>query len=34
LRAAAEEKFVGEDPQARIEDGLAGYEFFMHGGTR
>jgi len=33
LRAATEEQFVGEDPQAQIKDGLAGYEFFVHEGT-
>ena len=33
LRAAAEEQFVGKNPQAQIKDGLAGYEFFEHEGT-
>ena len=31
LWAAAEEEFVGVDPQAFVEDGLAGDEFFVHG---
>lgn len=30
LRAAAEEKFVGEDAKAFIEDGLTSDEFFVH----
>ena len=33
LRAAAEEQLIGEDAQTQIEDGLAGYEFFVHKST-
>src|SRR5208337_57840 len=33
LRAATEEQFVGEHPQAQIKDRLAGYELFMHRDT-